>query len=266
MQGYDSEFYRGRDEQTRFAAETILTLVQSAVPPLSSAIDLGCGVGTWLGVLRERGVQDIRGIDGDWVRPDALVIPSACFTSHRLDASDLPADRRYDLAISLEVAEHLPPERADPFVTRLTELGDFILFSAAIPGQGGVNHVNEQWPEYWIDRFRQRGYVSLDIIRKTHLGRRSYRRSLSPERFSLREATAPPRSGLRSSYRSRDLLARPSAAVREQAARLAQSDHSGIGRAPGAGRGRESAAPAPSRRRTVNGCRGARDCSGAFWP
>lgn len=166
MRVYDSDFYRGRDEQTRHAAETILTLVQDAVPAVSSAIDLGCGVGTWLSVLRERGVQEIRGVDGDWVQRDALVIPPDCFTSHRLDASDVPTDRRYDLVISLELAEHLPACRSEPFVRLLTDLGDFILFSAAIPGQGGVNHVNEQWPEYWTGLFARREYVAFDIFRR----------------------------------------------------------------------------------------------------
>jgi hypothetical protein len=41
-----------------------------------------------------------------------------------------------------------------------------ILFSAAIPFQGGTNHVNEQWPEYWVKHFQDRNYVVIDCLRK----------------------------------------------------------------------------------------------------
>jgi hypothetical protein len=68
--------------------------------------------------------------------------------------------------MSLEVAEHIHPEAAAIFVDSLVRLAPVILFSAAIPGQGGVNHVNEQWSEYWVERFEQRGYEVIDCIRK----------------------------------------------------------------------------------------------------
>lgn len=165
MQEYDNDFYKNRDPETRFAARTILSLVRRAIPEISAAVDVGCGVGTWLRVLGEQGTAEIVGIDGDWVHDEALVIPSQCFIRSNLSENDIRLDRRYDLVISLEVAEHLPAQRAEQFVTQLTSLGDFVLFSAAIPGQGGTNHVNEQWPEYWISRFEARGYRVFDIIR-----------------------------------------------------------------------------------------------------
>ena len=81
-------------------------------------------------------------------------------------AQPLQIDRRFDLALSLEVAEHLPPECGSEFVQTLTDLSSVILFSAAIPFQGGTDHLNEQWPEYWADRFDARGYVPIDCIRR----------------------------------------------------------------------------------------------------
>lgn len=75
------------------------------------------------------------------------------------------SERRYDLAISLEVAEHLPPHRAKNFVGLLTDLSDFILFPAAIPFQGGKNHVNEQWQDYWTELFESHAYILFDFIR-----------------------------------------------------------------------------------------------------
>ena len=67
--------------------------------------------------------------------------------------------------MTLEVGEHLSPARADSFVEDLTRLSDVILFSAAIPAQGGTNHVNEQWQSYWAEKFSRRGYVTVDCIR-----------------------------------------------------------------------------------------------------
>ncbi len=68
--------------------------------------------------------------------------------------------------MSLEVAEHLPPECAEAFVDELISLSPVILFSAAIPKQGGEDHVNEQWPEYWAEKFQQRGYQIVDYLRR----------------------------------------------------------------------------------------------------
>jgi hypothetical protein len=78
----------------------------------------------------------------------------------------LRLERQFDLVVSLEVAEHLPPECAATFVESLTRLGPAVLFSAAIPGQGGVNHINEQWQDYWAGLFRNAGYEPIDWLRK----------------------------------------------------------------------------------------------------
>jgi hypothetical protein len=68
--------------------------------------------------------------------------------------------------MSLEVAEHLRAAYAPGFIKRLCSLGDVILFSASIPGQGGLNHVNEQYPGYWANLFQQNGFLSFDCIRQ----------------------------------------------------------------------------------------------------
>jgi len=73
--------------------------------------------------------------------------------------------RRFDLAICLEVAEHLSPAAADPLVDSLTSHADVVLFSAAIPFQGGHHHVNEQFPDYWAERFARRGFCVIDCLR-----------------------------------------------------------------------------------------------------
>jgi cyclopropane fatty-acyl-phospholipid synthase-like methyltransferase len=165
MARYRDEFFRDRHARTSYAAETILGILLPALPPLQSAVDIGCGVGTWLSVLQRQGLREIRGVDGHWVDQKNLVIPPGCFSHHDLQV-DLDLGRRFDLAISLEVAEHLPPARARGFVAWLTGLSDVVLFSAATPRQGGKNHYNEQWQDYWAGLFAERDYVPVDFIRQ----------------------------------------------------------------------------------------------------
>jgi cyclopropane fatty-acyl-phospholipid synthase-like methyltransferase len=162
---YQSEFYATRHRRTVAASNRVLDALLPCLPPVRSCLDVGCGVGTWLSTLRERGVEDVLGLDGPWVETSLLEIPADRF---RVTPLDRPwsAGRRFDLAMSLEVAEHLPAESADTFVRCLTESADFILFSAAIPGQGGTNHVNEQPASYWVRKFAAAGYAMKDIIRR----------------------------------------------------------------------------------------------------
>ena len=165
MTTYTHEFYATRDKATRYSAETMLGLVLKRIGPVRSAVDVGCGVGTWLSVLRDRNVEDIQGYDGPWVERELLEIPPECFEQVELSHALPIITRRYDLAISLEVAEHLPAEKAAAIVKMLTVLSDSVLFSAAIPGQGGTGHINEQWPKYWIKLFEAHGYGVDDSIR-----------------------------------------------------------------------------------------------------
>ena len=164
MKTYDSYFYSSRYEWTAQAAGRILDLVLPRLPPVHSALDVGCGVGAWLSILKERGVADVAGVDGAWVDEQLLKIPADKFRRADL-SSPLNLERKFDLAISLEVAEHLPPTRADGFVGELTRAADFVLFSAAIPFQGGYGHVNEQWQSHWAEMFARRGFSVRDWIR-----------------------------------------------------------------------------------------------------
>ena len=132
----------------------------------NSVVDIGCGVGTWLAAWQQRsgGGISICGVDGDYVDHSQLFIDEKFFHPFNLEER-VNLNRRFDLVESLEVAEHLSPARADSFVEDLTRLGDVILFSAAIPAQGGTNHVNEQWQSYWAQKFLRLNYVAVDCIR-----------------------------------------------------------------------------------------------------
>lgn len=165
MSLYNEDFYKDRHTKTLGSARKILGIVQEMIPEIHSAVDVGCGVGTWLSVLKENGATHIQGIDVGWVAREYLEIPVECFIEHDLTRK-IPLEKNFDLAISLEVAEHLPSSSAQDFVASLTQFSDFVLFSAATPFQIGVGHVNEQWPNYWISLFEERGFFAVDVIRK----------------------------------------------------------------------------------------------------
>ena len=160
---YDARFFERLDDRVRASAEAILPVVLGAVRP-TSAVDVGCGIGTWLRVLRLMGVEDVVGVDGPHVDRRILQIPPDRFLSRDLEQR-LDIGRSFDLAICLEVAEHLSPTVADQFVAELVALAPITLFSAAVPSQGGRQHVNEQWQSWWADKFAGHGRVAVDLVR-----------------------------------------------------------------------------------------------------
>lgn len=163
MDAYPETFYSTSWQRASRSARRVVPLLVDLVAP-RSGVDVGCGTAAWLEVLRESGVQDVLGVDGSHVTPHLLRIPQELFHVHDL-SRPLRLPRQFDLAMSLEVAEHLPGTEASRFVEDLTRLAPVVLFSAAVPGQGGTHHVNEQWPEYWAQLFAARGYQVVDCVR-----------------------------------------------------------------------------------------------------
>lgn len=137
----------------------------------TNVIDVGCGLGNFLKIFSQNGVTDFLGLDGDWVDRKLLTQNIAEDKFKKIDLDNeftsfvKEHSFKYDLLISLEVAEHLKPSTAPYFVSSLCRLSDNIIFSAAIPFQGGENHINEQWPTYWIELFKANGFVCRDVIR-----------------------------------------------------------------------------------------------------
>lgn len=146
----------------RGAMEIVPVLLK--IIPANSVLDVGCGLGEFLESFRLHGVLDITGIDGVWVNEAKLFMPSEAFL--RADLENFPdLGRRYDLVLCLEVAEHLPQAVALSLVCGICKHGDVVLFSAAIPNQGGQNHINEQPHQYWADLFEQQGFDCYDVLR-----------------------------------------------------------------------------------------------------
>lgn len=165
MDYYDQEFYNYISGGAMRSAEFIVPYLKTKFD-IESVIDVGCGAGAWLAVWKKHQTE-IFGIDGDHVNINSLYIDRNEFLSQDLRGPVIASGkyRKYSIAQSLEVAEHLPSEKADQFIESLCNLSDLILFSSAPPGQGGNNHINEQPYEYWRQKFADRKFIPLDLIR-----------------------------------------------------------------------------------------------------
>jgi SAM-dependent methyltransferase len=137
-------------------------MFDEAIP--TSLLDVGCGLGVWAKAAMSFGIKDVMAVDGGEVEPRTLVVPRKHFRRQLLDER-FSLGRRFDVAICLEVGEHLHEKDAGVLIENLVNHADLIYFSAACPGQPGDGHVNCQWPEYWQKLFNAEGYVCDDAIR-----------------------------------------------------------------------------------------------------
>ena len=147
------------------SAEEMVPFIMDYIKP-KTVLDVGCGIGTWLKVFSKyTAVSNLLGIDGDYVKKEEFLIAKEQFMPVDLNKAFL-LKNRYDLVISLEVGEHLEESAADAFIKSLTNHADVIIFSAAVPYQGGDRHLNSQWPDYWRSKFNSVGFNAHDTFRR----------------------------------------------------------------------------------------------------
>lgn len=152
---YNDSFYEIiNDGSTQSAVIVVPLILEAFKGKIKTVLDVGCGQGTWAKVFENNGCS-VTGFDGSYIDRNKLLIEDFCEVDLNEEFMCHP---RVDLAVSFEVAEHLSPERAEGFVKNLCEASDRVVFSAAIPRQGGTGHVNEQWQSYWIELFEAQGY------------------------------------------------------------------------------------------------------------
>lgn len=161
---YNSDFYNYIEQGSRRSADGIIKILKEQIS-IHSVLDVGCGRGAWLSQWEQSGVEDIVGVDGDYVvRADFHVDAKRCFRPHDLSRS-FSLKRKFDLAQCLEVAEHIDEKYSSILIESIVAHADVILFSAAQPGQGGENHINEKPLGFWRDIFAAHGCVPYDFVR-----------------------------------------------------------------------------------------------------
>ncbi len=162
---YDSQFYDMQCAGSFRSALKYRDVLLRVFKP-TSIVDVGCGRGTWLKAFKDSGATRLLGCDGPWVAQESLVDTSIDFLCVDLDnPSNIPHSQPFDLAISVEVAEHIRPESSNKFILKLTQLADVVLFGAAYLGQGGTNHINEQKHAFWANIFLSYNYLPFDLFR-----------------------------------------------------------------------------------------------------
>lgn len=159
----ESFFYKNRDSFTRESAKRVMGLLYSE-KVYRSVVDLGCGVGTFLSVSKELGATTIQGYEESDDAVPYLQIDDKLFNGNGL--FEAKNDEIYELALCLEVAEHIDSSRAEELVHKLTSLSSSVLFSAAIPHQNGYGHINCRPQSYWAGLFAQKGYTSSTRFRE----------------------------------------------------------------------------------------------------
>lgn len=162
---YDTKFFDLIREGAQSSAKAFADHFYGNGPAMESVLDVGCGEGWW-----GKAISDVTGAEPFFIDNDGYDSPNRVRDGYwfKHDFSSIPFNpfklgRKFDLAICLEMAEHLPYENSDGLVEWLTECSDQILWSAAIPGQGGYEHINEQWPNFWVHKFNDLGYRAFYI-------------------------------------------------------------------------------------------------------
>ena len=165
LEDYNTDFYASFDSDFAMtSAENIINVVKQYYMP-NSVIDIGCGNGIFLNAWQNNGVKTIKGVDANNLSNENLFVDRNIIEQADLENYTNITKERYDLAMSLEVAEHISKEKAKQFVDTLCSFSDFILFSAAIPYQDGTNHINCQPLDYWVNLFKEKNYICFDFIR-----------------------------------------------------------------------------------------------------
>jgi SAM-dependent methyltransferase len=162
MSEYDKNFFNKQKDRSFKSASIIAPEIIQIFNP-KSVVDIGCGMGGWLKAFEQNGLSNILGVDGDYVDTNELFIDKKNFIKHDLNT---PLKlKKFDIALCLEVAEHLEFLSSDILIETLVSASDNIIFSAAIPGQTGTNHINEQPHSFWSEKFISYGYIVSDYLR-----------------------------------------------------------------------------------------------------
>jgi 2-polyprenyl-3-methyl-5-hydroxy-6-metoxy-1,4-benzoquinol methylase len=164
---YTQRYFSAESDMTVPTAGAVVDELLKAFNP-RTLLDVGCGTGVYIREFRARGISAL-GVEGSSHAIASAVCEAGAITQHDL-RQPLHLEKRFDLVVCFEVAEHLPAAFAGVLAQSILRHGRDVAFSAAQPGQGGVDHINEQTSEYWIACFTQQGAVfdrdATDALRR----------------------------------------------------------------------------------------------------
>jgi SAM-dependent methyltransferase len=161
---YDAEYYATSVERAAVrSADLVSESIYREFHP-KTVVDVGCGTGALLDALKKKGCSQVFGLEYSAAALQYCRARGLDVRKFDLESDRFLDGRRFDVAISMEVAEHLSPRIADSYVDLLNQLSDRIIFTAAQPGQGGWDHLNEQLPLYWISKFNARGFTHAEEL------------------------------------------------------------------------------------------------------
>ena len=153
---YSPNFYSDLEKTSLRSAEVLIPILVDRFLP-SSVIDFGCGSGAFVKQFLLSKVHEVIGVEGEWISEVSHLSQEKWLKIHDLK-TPIHFGRKFDLAVCLEVAEHLPAANSRTLIETLINASDRVVFSAAIPGQGGTDHINLQYPDYWAELFQEHGY------------------------------------------------------------------------------------------------------------
>lgn len=165
---YGDAFYQDQFSDSERSAREYIPYLWTLFQP-AQVLDVGCGRGAWLKVFLEQGVTTALGFDGPWNTAGDMADPRIAFTPIELD-KPFAGRTKVDLAMTLEVAEHLPPEASNGFVESLASSSDAVMFGSAFSGQGGTHHINERPHSFWGKLFDEAGFDVFDVFRPRFWG------------------------------------------------------------------------------------------------
>lgn len=166
----DEAFYSWQIDESYKSATIYCDYLFSIYQP-KSVLDFGCGRGAWLKAMHEHGAERVVGVDGPWNSQEAMIDQAIEFTGADLNDPDkVLAGKTFEMAMSLEVFEHLEPQNAARIADCFTSLAPVLLFGGAFVHQDGQNHINERPHSYWAEMFAERGFEVFDLFRARFWG------------------------------------------------------------------------------------------------
>jgi len=156
----ENGFWNDTQEFHCFDEKLCSTIIEFSKSKIKNIIDIGCGNGSYVKKFLDSNFECI-GYDGNPITPE--ITDGLCKV---MDLSKPTNLGKYDLAISLEVGEHIPKQYEQIFIDNVCSSSNNIIISWAVEGQGGYGHVNCQNNDYIIAEFNRRGYRYDENISK----------------------------------------------------------------------------------------------------